>query len=132
VRTKQKPNYNDHVLKWPLPFRNAIKIDNDALGVDEFTIEGKTRITAKDLEQMKNDGYIFQRIDVYKIDSDLLTSVTFRQYQAPSLENGGRSDKKVLKKSKPQQTGIRVGALESFCCGDTVGPDNHQGDDMSL
>jgi len=81
---------------------------------------------------MKKDGYIFQRIDVYKIDSDLLTSVTFRQYQAPPLENGGRTDKKVLKKAKPQQTGIDAGACDSVCCGDAVGPDNHQGDDMSL
>ena len=133
MKTKQKLNYNDLVLKWPLPFRNTIKIDNGALGVQEFTIEGKTKITAKDLENMKNDGYIFQKIDVYEYDSVLLTTVTFREYhKLRRWKMVEEAIKKVLKRKKPQQTRIDAGACDSVCCGDVVGTDHPHGDDTSL
>jgi hypothetical protein len=90
---KKKPNYNDLARELPLPFRNGTKIINDALGILEITIEGETEVTShythspKSLKDIQNED---------DISSLLLTSVTFREYQAPPLENDGESDKQVL------------------------------------
>jgi hypothetical protein len=142
-----KLNFNDLARKWPLPIRKGIKIYDESLGILEVTIEGKTEITSEMLEQMKTKfGYICQKINVYPCipkslkghiniqDEDdvsalFVTSITFREYQAPSLENCGKRDEKALKKTKPQQTEIRVGARDSVCGGSTVDTDHHQGDD---
>jgi hypothetical protein len=62
---REKSNYNDLAREWPLPFRNGIKISNDALGILEITIEGETEITSKMLEHMEREDYIFQKINTY-------------------------------------------------------------------
>jgi hypothetical protein len=137
---RSKLDENDLVLKWPLPIREGIKISSDALGILEVTIEGETEITSQMLEQMRNDGYIFHKINTYTlspkplndiqneddVSSLLLTSVTFRRYQAPPLENGGKSDRQVLKKTRLRRT--ETGPAHQ---GSTVSKDHDQGDDMS-
>jgi hypothetical protein len=142
-KMRKKPNYNDVARKWPLPIRKGIKISNDTLGILEITIEGETEITSQMLEHMKKDGYIFHKINTYTYSpkslndikdeddasSSLLTSITFREHEAPPLENGGKSDEQALKKIKPQQTEIRVGPRDSVCSGCST--DHHQGDDVS-
>jgi hypothetical protein len=145
----KKPDYNDIVRrKWPPVFLEGIKIYDDALGVLEVTIEGETEITAEDLEQMKKLGYMHQRTNVYPcipkfleghinirneddVSALFVTSITFREYQAPSLENGGKRHKKVLKKTKPQQTEIAAGASDSVCSGCSVDPRPSRGDDLN-
>jgi hypothetical protein len=48
-----------------------------------------------------------------------------------SLENDGKSEMQILKKTKPQQTEIAAGASDSVCSGCTVDTDHHQRDDMN-
>jgi hypothetical protein len=110
-------------------------------------IQGKTEITAKKLEEMKKFGYIFDGICVFTYidkslkgnvniqDEDdlspfLLTLISFRRYQAPPLENDGKSDKQVLKKRKPRQTETGFVPQESVRSGCNISTDHHQGDDM--
>jgi hypothetical protein len=86
------------------------KFDEKDLGV---SIHGETEMTAKDLEQMRKLGYIHNRTNFYPcipkflevhidiqdendLSDFLVASVIFKRYKAPSLENGGKSDKKVL------------------------------------
>jgi hypothetical protein len=42
-----------------------------------------------------------------------------------------KSERKILKKTKPQQTEIAAGASDSVCSGCTVDTDHHQGDDLN-
>jgi hypothetical protein len=111
---RKKLDENDLVLKWPSPFREGVKITNHDLGMLDVMIHGETEITAKDLEEMKEKfGYIFDGIcvstyvnkslkgnvniqDEDDVSSFLLTLVAFRRYEAPPLENGGKSDRQVL------------------------------------
>jgi hypothetical protein len=85
------------------------------LGILDVMILGTTEITAKDLEEMKEKfGYIFDGIristhvdkslkgnvniqDEDDVSHFLLTLISFRRYQAPPLENGGKSDRQILK-----------------------------------
>jgi hypothetical protein len=47
-----------------------------------------------------------------------------------SLENDGKSDMQILKKTKPRQTEVvGVAPRDSVCSGCTVDTDHHQGDD---
>jgi hypothetical protein len=46
-----------------------------------------------------------------------------------ALEDSDKNDKQMLKKTKPQQTEIRVGARDSVCSGCTVDADH--GDDLN-
>ncbi len=99
--------------KWPSVFREGIKITNDYLGILEISMHGKVEITSKDLEKMKKFGFIHDRTNVYPLipkdldeslhfqnEDDLsdfiVTSVTFREHQAPQLENDGESDRQVI------------------------------------
>jgi hypothetical protein len=108
----KKLDENDLAQKWPPIFKDGIKIVDDDLGILEVSMHGETEITAEDLEQMEKFGYIHQRTNVYPcfpkfleghmdiIDEDyisdfLVTSVTFREYQTPPLENDGKSDRYV-------------------------------------
>jgi hypothetical protein len=110
---RKKLDENDLARKWPLIFRDGIKIVDDDLGILEISIHGEREITAKDLEQMKKFGYIYHRTNVYPyipnflkgqvdiLDEDyisdfLVTSITFRRYHTPPLENDGESDRQVL------------------------------------
>ena len=111
---RKEPDYNDTVLrKWPPTFRDGIKIVDHDLRILEISLHGEVEIVAKDLKQMKKLGYIHDKTNVYpciptfleggidiKDENDLseflVTSVTFREYQAPLLENGGKSDRHVL------------------------------------
>ena len=91
---RKKLDENDLVLKWPSPFREGLKFtDYEILDV---LIQGNTELTAKDFEEMKKFGYIFDGICVDDQDGVLLTLIAFRRYQAPPLENGGKSDRQVL------------------------------------
>ena len=145
---RKKLDENDLVLKWPDPFREGVKITDHDLGILEVSIHGETEVTAKDYEQMKKFGYIHVKTNVYPLippdlegyiniqdENDvsvfIVTSVTFRRYQASQLENGGKMDKKVLKKTKPQQTEIAAGASDSVCSGCTVDPRPSRGDDLN-
>ena len=146
---RKKLDENDLILKWPPIFRDGIKITDHDLGILEVSTHGETEITAKDLDQMKEKfGYMHVRTNVYpcipkslkghvniqdeeNVLDFLVTSVTFRRYQAPPLENGGKSERQVLKKTKPQQTEIRVATRDSVCSGCTVDTDHHQGDDLN-
>ena len=147
---RKKPDYNDIVLReMPPVFRDATRITNHDLGILDVMIHGETEITAKDLEWMKEKlGYIFDgiRVSTYvdkslkgnieiqdedDVSPFLLTLVAFRDYQAPSLENDGQSDRKVLHKMKPQQTETGFGQQGSVCSDRSIGPDHHQGDDKS-
>jgi hypothetical protein len=140
---RKKLDENDLVLKWPAPFREGVKITAHDLRTLDVMIHGETEITAKGLEEMKKFGYIFDGIRVSTYvdkslkgnlniqDEDdfspfLLTLVAFRRYQAPPLENGGKSDKKVLKKTKPQQTGSGVPSHKSVRSGKNHGGDISQ------
>ena len=113
----KEPDYNDIIRrKWPPVFRDGIKITDHFLGILEISMHGEVEIAAKDLKQMKQLGYIHDRTNVYpcipkdmeglidiKDEDDLseflVTSVTFREYQAPPLENDGKSDRYVLEPS---------------------------------
>jgi hypothetical protein len=130
---RKKLDENGLVLKWPAPFRNGLKFTYHDLGILDVIIEGNTEITAKDFKQMKKFGYIFDGICLQDKDDVLpfsLTVVAFRRYKAPPLENGGKSDKKVLKKTKPR-TQIGVPSNDSVCNDSSISPDRHQGDDKS-
>ena len=116
---RKEPDYNDIVLReLPPVFRDGIKIVDHDLGILEISIHGEVEIAAKDLKQMKKLGYVYDRTNVYpcipkflkghidiKDEGDLseflVTSVTFREYQAPPLENDCRSDRYV-----PELSGI--------------------------
>jgi hypothetical protein len=145
---RKKLDENDRILKWPPVFREGIKITDHNLGILEVSRHGETEITAEDYEQMEKFGYIHVRTNFYKIipkhlkghikiqdEEDfsdfLVTSVTFRRYEAPPLENGGKSDRHILKKTKPQQTEIGVGPRDSVCSGCTVDTDHRREDDLS-
>ena len=69
-------------------------------GILDVMIQGNTDVTTKDLEQMKKFGYIFDGFSTPQDEDDVspfsFTLVAFRRYQAPPLENGGRSDRHVL------------------------------------
>jgi hypothetical protein len=139
---RNKLDENDLVLKWPLPIREGIKISSETLGIVEVTIEGETEITSQMLEQMRKNGYIFHKINTYTlrpeplndiqneddVSSLLMTSITFRKYQAPPLENGGKSDRQVM---KLRQTGTELGHQRVVRSSRTVGKDHDRGDDMS-
>jgi hypothetical protein len=114
---ERKPYCNDTVLrKWPPIFRDGIKIVDDYLGILEISIHGEVEIAAKDLKQMEKLGYIHDKTNVYPcipkflkrsidikddLSEFLVTSVTFREYQAPPLENDGKADRYV-----PELSGI--------------------------
>ena len=108
---RKKLDENALVLKWPAPFRDGIKFTNHDLGTLDVIIGCETEITAKDLEEMKKYGYIFDRMAFYisvdeslkgkiNVQDDLLAfleiAIRFRRYQALPLENGGKSDRQVL------------------------------------
>lgn len=145
---RKKLDENDLVLKWPPPFRDGLKFTDHDLGILDIIIYGQTEIAAKKFKEMKKFGYIFDgicvstfidkslkgRVDIQNEDdvsAFLMTIISFRDYQAPPLENGGKSDKQVLKKRKRQQTEVGVAPRESACSGSTVDTDHHRGDDMS-
>jgi hypothetical protein len=131
---RKKLDENDRILRWPPAFREGIKITHDDLGILEVSIHGETEITAKDLEQMKKFGYIHYRTYVYPfipkflkghidindendLSDFLVTSVTFRSYQPPPLENGSKSDRQVLNKTKLRRTETGPGHQESVRSG---------------
>jgi hypothetical protein len=64
-------------------------------------IEKNTEITPKDFKQMKKFGYIFDGICFSRLrdkdDVSPFSLVAFRRYQAAPLENGGKSDRQVLR-----------------------------------
>ena len=93
---RKKLDENDLVQKWPSPFREGLKFTDHDLGLLDVLIQGQTEITAKKFEEMKKFGYIFDGICVDDQDGVLLTLIAFRRYQAPPLENGGKSDRQVL------------------------------------
>jgi hypothetical protein len=97
----KEPDYNDIIRrKWPPVFRDGIKITDHFLGILEISMHGEIEIAAKDLKQMKQLGYIHDDIkDEDDLSEFLVTSVTFREYQAPPLENDGKSDRYVLELS---------------------------------
>jgi hypothetical protein len=92
------------------------------------------------LEQMKEYGLLFNSVSS-SIDYDsqgvdalsvfAMTTITFREYQYPSLENNGKRDRQILKKMKPRRTETGLAPQESVRSGRTVSPDHHQGDDIS-
>jgi hypothetical protein len=59
---RKKLDENDLVLRWPSPFREGIKFTDHDLGILDVIIQGDTEITAKDLEEMKKLGYIYQEM----------------------------------------------------------------------
>jgi hypothetical protein len=139
-KMRKKPNYNDLARKWPLPFRNGIKFYSASLGLLIITIEGGSERTSEMLKQMEKCGLLFNSVSS-SIDVDIqgedalssfaMTTITFREYQAPPLENGGKSDRQILKKIKPQQTETGLDPQESVRSGCSISPDHHQGGDMS-
>jgi hypothetical protein len=118
---RKKPDYNDLARKWPLPIRKGIKFPLQLLRRLIVIIEGDTKITPKMLEQMAQTGLIFEKMSSFihipeflkdEVDSQdedvlssfIMTAITFRDCQSPSLENYGKSDRQTLKKMKPRRT----------------------------
>ena len=146
---RKKLDENEKVLqKWPPIFRDGLRFTDHDLGIMDVMIQGKAEITPKDLKKMRKFGYIFEGICVFghvdkslkgnvniqnedDVSPFLMTLVAFRDYQAPPLENDGKSDEKVLKKVKPRRTETRHTSQESVHSGRTVSPDHDQGDDIS-
>jgi hypothetical protein len=138
---RKKLDYNDIVRrKWPAPFRNGIRFYSLSLGLYIITIEGQVEITSKMLEQMKECGLLFNSVSssidydsqgVDALSAIAMTTITFREYQSPSLENNGKRDRQILKKMKPRRTETGLAPQESVRSGRTVSPDHHQGDDIS-
>lgn len=95
---RKEPDYNDLVLKWPAPFRDGLKFTNHDLAILDIIIYGPTDIAAKDFEEMKKFGYVFDGFCTVQDEDDgyLMTLVAFREYQAPPLEYDGESDRQVL------------------------------------
>ena len=110
---RKKLDENDLARKWPPPFRDGIKIVDDDLRILEVSIHGEIEITAEDLEQMEEFGYIHQRTNVYPcfpkfleghmdiIDEDyishfLVTSVRFMSIKHLRWRNGGKGERQVL------------------------------------
>ena len=111
---RKKLDENEIVLqKWPPIFREGLRFTDHDLGIMDVVMFGETEITAKDLEQMKKFGYIFDGIyvstyvdkslkgnvniqDEDDVSPFLVTYVAFTEYQAPTLENDGESDRQVL------------------------------------
>jgi hypothetical protein len=114
---RKKLDENEIVLrKWPPIFREGLRFTDHDLGIMDVMIQGETEITAKDLEKMKKFGYVFDGIyvsthvdkslkgkiniqDEDDVSPFLMTLVAFRYYQAPPLENNGKSDRQVLKEN---------------------------------
>jgi hypothetical protein len=120
------------ILKWLPPFRDGLKFTYFDLGILDILIPGKTEITAKMLEKMKKFGCIYQEMGHVDFPDDPgFTVVSFRRYHAPPLENGGKSDKKVLKKMKSRRTETGHVPQESVRRGSAVSSDHGQGDDIS-
>jgi hypothetical protein len=113
---RKKLDENEIVLRqWPPIFR-GLRFTYHDLGIMDVIIQGETEITAKDLEKMKKLGYVFDGIYVSThvdksmkgnvniqneedVSPFLMTLVAFRYYQAPPLENNGKSDRQVLKEN---------------------------------
>jgi hypothetical protein len=112
---RKKLDENEIVLqKYPPIFRDGLRFTDHDLGIMDVMIQGEAEITTKDLKKMRKFGYIFEGIyvsayvdkslkgDVNIQDEDdvspfLMTMVAFRRYDAPPLENGGKSDRQVLR-----------------------------------
>lgn len=56
----------------------------------------------------------------------------FSKVKYPPMENDDKSDRQILKETKPRQTEVvGVGPRDSVCGGCSISPDHHQGDDAS-
>jgi hypothetical protein len=144
---RKKPDYNDLARKWPLPFRNGLKYYSHTFRRLLIYVGGDEEITSEMLEQMKKSDLLFDRIISFihipkflrdKIDLQedalsafIITAITFKHHDAPTLENDRKSTRRVSKKIKPRRTETGLAPPESVRSSSTVIPDHDQEDDVN-